>query len=151
MNGELVVWDAAGARRVTTDRVRRQELLAGRWATASADRTTWELGMPRVRLRCYLDLRQRPGARGASLIGFMHRMTCKPPTVCRRPFPMPGPFRALGQAAPIFVVACCGGLLGVSCRRASRRTSGCGVGRRIGPSDCAPADPSARRRRRRRP
>ncbi|MGA5285215.1 DUF6207 family protein [Streptomyces griseoincarnatus] len=32
-----------------------QELLATRWATASADRTVRE---PGVRLRCYLDLRQ---------------------------------------------------------------------------------------------
>ncbi|MDG9710543.1 DUF6207 family protein [Streptomyces sp. DH10] len=70
-------------------------------ATASADRTTWEPGMPGVRLRCYLDLRQRPGAaRCASLIGLMHRMTCKPPTVCpaaipdARSFPCTRPSRA---------------------------------------------------------
>ncbi|MFF8939282.1 DUF6207 family protein [Streptomyces paradoxus] len=35
-----------------------QELLAGRWATAPADRTTREPGEPGVRLRCYLDVRQ---------------------------------------------------------------------------------------------
>ncbi|GHD35613.1 hypothetical protein GCM10010313_83120 [Streptomyces violarus] len=35
-----------------------QELLAGRWATAPADRTTREPGEPGVRLRCHLDVRQ---------------------------------------------------------------------------------------------
>ncbi|MFJ4836336.1 DUF6207 family protein [Streptomyces sp. NPDC088747] len=35
-----------------------QEALAGRWATATADRTTRSPGQPGVRLRCYLDLRQ---------------------------------------------------------------------------------------------
>ena len=35
-----------------------QELLAGRWATAPADRTTRSPGEPGVRLRCYLDVRQ---------------------------------------------------------------------------------------------
>ncbi|MFE5759838.1 DUF6207 family protein [Streptomyces massasporeus] len=35
-----------------------QELLAGRWATATADRTTRVAGEPGVRLRCYLDVRQ---------------------------------------------------------------------------------------------
>ncbi|MFD7705418.1 DUF6207 family protein [Streptomyces caelestis] len=38
-----------------------QELLAGRWATASADRTTRVPGEPGVRLRCYLDVRQDLG------------------------------------------------------------------------------------------
>nr|WP_121751242.1 DUF6207 family protein [Streptomyces sp. E2N166] len=38
-----------------------QELLATRWALAPADRTTHEPGEPGVRLRCFLDLRQRPG------------------------------------------------------------------------------------------
>jgi hypothetical protein len=33
-----------------------QELLAGRWATAAADRTTREPGEP---LRCFLDVRQK--------------------------------------------------------------------------------------------
>ncbi|MFF6914506.1 DUF6207 family protein [Streptomyces sp. NPDC012466] len=35
-----------------------QELLAGRWATATTDRTTRVPGEPGVRLRCYLDVRQ---------------------------------------------------------------------------------------------
>lgn len=35
-----------------------QELLAGRWATATADRTTRDPGQPGVRLRCYLDVRE---------------------------------------------------------------------------------------------
>lgn len=38
-----------------------QELLATRWAIAPADRTTREPGEPGVRLRCFLDLRRRPG------------------------------------------------------------------------------------------
>ncbi|MFH8902745.1 DUF6207 family protein [Streptomyces coeruleorubidus] len=37
-----------------------QELLAVRWATAPVDRTTRAPGEPRVRLRCYLDVRQQP-------------------------------------------------------------------------------------------
>ena len=37
-----------------------QELLATRWAIAPADGTTHEPGEPGVRLRCFLDLRQRP-------------------------------------------------------------------------------------------
>ncbi|PWI05860.1 hypothetical protein DIZ27_36660 [Streptomyces sp. NWU339] len=37
-----------------------QELLATRWASALADRTTREPGEPGVRLRCFLDLRQQP-------------------------------------------------------------------------------------------
>ncbi|MDT0614392.1 DUF6207 family protein [Streptomyces lancefieldiae] len=37
-----------------------QELLAAQWAIAPADRTTREPGEPGVRLRCFLDLRQRP-------------------------------------------------------------------------------------------
>jgi hypothetical protein len=39
-----------------------QEMLAGRWATASADRTTRVPGEPGVRLRCYLDVRQELGS-----------------------------------------------------------------------------------------
>ncbi|WP_281194652.1 DUF6207 family protein [Streptomyces yerevanensis] len=35
-----------------------QELLAARWATAAADRTTRDPGQPGVRLRGYLDVRQ---------------------------------------------------------------------------------------------
>ncbi|MGV9255333.1 DUF6207 family protein [Streptomyces sp. NPDC003697] len=40
-----------------------QELLAGRWATPTADITTWAPGQPGVRLRCYLDVRQELGSR----------------------------------------------------------------------------------------
>ncbi|MEU7406733.1 DUF6207 family protein [Streptomyces sp. NPDC044948] len=32
--------------------------LAARWATTAVERTTRDAGMPGVRLRCYLDLRQ---------------------------------------------------------------------------------------------
>lgn len=39
-----------------------QELLATRQAIVSADRTTHEPGEPGVRLRCYMDQRQQPGA-----------------------------------------------------------------------------------------
>ncbi|MFG2351873.1 DUF6207 family protein [Streptomyces phaeochromogenes] len=39
-----------------------QELLATRWATATADGTTREPGEPGVRLRCYLDVRQELGS-----------------------------------------------------------------------------------------
>jgi hypothetical protein len=35
-----------------------QEMLAARWATATADRTTRQPAEPGVRLRFYLDLRQ---------------------------------------------------------------------------------------------
>ncbi|MER5227881.1 DUF6207 family protein [Streptomyces flaveus] len=42
-----------------------QEVLATRWATATADRTTRDPGEPGVRLRCFLDLRQDPGASAA--------------------------------------------------------------------------------------
>lgn len=35
-----------------------QELLAERWATSTADRTTRDPGQPGVRLLCYLDVRQ---------------------------------------------------------------------------------------------
>ncbi|MEU5599231.1 DUF6207 family protein [Streptomyces sp. NPDC020298] len=46
--------------------------LAGRWATATDDRTTRTPGEPGVRLRCYLDLRQElPVVAGP---------TTKPPT-----------------------------------------------------------------------
>ncbi|MFE9312890.1 DUF6207 family protein [Streptomyces sp. NPDC088353] len=38
------------------------ELLATRWATATADRTTRDPGQPEVRLRCYLDVRQTLGS-----------------------------------------------------------------------------------------
>ncbi|MGK5695081.1 DUF6207 family protein [Streptomyces sp. URMC 128] len=39
-----------------------QELLAMRYAAASADRTAREPGEPGVRLRCFLELRQEPGS-----------------------------------------------------------------------------------------
>ncbi|MFD4610420.1 DUF6207 family protein [Streptomyces sp. NPDC058440] len=39
-----------------------QELLATRWATATADHTTRDPGQPGVRLRCYLDVRQTLGS-----------------------------------------------------------------------------------------
>ncbi|MER5698020.1 DUF6207 family protein [Streptomyces mirabilis] len=38
-----------------------QEVLATRWATATADCTTRVPGEPGVRLRCYLDPRQELG------------------------------------------------------------------------------------------
>ncbi|MFE2972704.1 DUF6207 family protein [Streptomyces sp. NPDC059340] len=38
-----------------------QEILATRWATATADHTTRVPGEPGIRLRCYLDLRQELG------------------------------------------------------------------------------------------
>ncbi|MFF2129836.1 DUF6207 family protein [Streptomyces olivochromogenes] len=38
-----------------------QEVLATRWVTATADRTTRVPGEPGVQLRCYLDLRQELG------------------------------------------------------------------------------------------
>ncbi|MFF4827197.1 DUF6207 family protein [Streptomyces sp. NPDC001312] len=39
-----------------------QELLATRWAIATADRTPRDPGQPGVRLRCYLDVRQTLGS-----------------------------------------------------------------------------------------
>ncbi|MFC9131248.1 DUF6207 family protein [Streptomyces sp. NPDC057099] len=41
---------------------RRPRLLAGRWATAPADGTPRVPGEPGVRLRCYLDVRQKLGS-----------------------------------------------------------------------------------------
>ncbi|MFE3738319.1 DUF6207 family protein [Streptomyces sp. NPDC059134] len=35
-----------------------QQMLAGRWATATAQRTTRDAGQPGVRLPCFLDLSQ---------------------------------------------------------------------------------------------
>ncbi|MFE2500159.1 DUF6207 family protein [Streptomyces scopuliridis] len=52
----LVVVDVAAADDDTA--LAFQQLLADRWATATAQRTTRDAGQPGVRLRCYLDLRQ---------------------------------------------------------------------------------------------
>ncbi|MFF5861034.1 DUF6207 family protein [Streptomyces sp. NPDC012751] len=56
----LVVVDVAAADDATAFAL--QEALAGRWATATGDRTTRTPGEPGVRLRCYLDLRQELAA-----------------------------------------------------------------------------------------
>ncbi|MGM0361732.1 DUF6207 family protein [Streptomyces griseoaurantiacus] len=55
----LVVVDVAAADDDTA--LAFQQLLADRWATATAERTTHDVGQPGVRLRCYLDL-QQPGS-----------------------------------------------------------------------------------------
>ncbi|MFF5654458.1 DUF6207 family protein [Streptomyces collinus] len=55
----LVVVDIAAADDATA--LAFQQLLAERWATATAERTTRDAGEPGVRLRCYLDLRQPTG------------------------------------------------------------------------------------------
>ncbi|MFJ3673375.1 DUF6207 family protein [Streptomyces sp. NPDC090106] len=52
----LVVVDVATADDATA--LAFQQMLADRWATATADRTTRDVSEPGVRLRCYLDLRQ---------------------------------------------------------------------------------------------
>jgi hypothetical protein len=52
----LVVVDVAAADDATA--MVFQQLLADRWATATAEHTTRAAGEPGVRLRCYLDLRQ---------------------------------------------------------------------------------------------
>ncbi|MDQ0935272.1 DUF6207 family protein [Streptomyces turgidiscabies] len=52
----LVVVDVAAADDDTA--LAFHQLLAERWATATAERTTRDAGEPGVRLRCYLDLRQ---------------------------------------------------------------------------------------------
>ncbi|MFE9181359.1 DUF6207 family protein [Streptomyces sp. NPDC007126] len=54
----LAVVDVAAADDETAFAI--QELLTTRWAVAPADCTTREPGEPGVRLRCFLDLRQRP-------------------------------------------------------------------------------------------
>ncbi|MGW6740732.1 DUF6207 family protein [Streptomyces sp. NPDC055025] len=54
----LVVVDVAAAADATT--LAFQQLVASRWATATADTTTRDAGEPGVRLRCYLDLNQPP-------------------------------------------------------------------------------------------
>ncbi|MFE9679541.1 DUF6207 family protein [Streptomyces sp. NPDC006259] len=52
----LIVVDVAAANDDTV--LSFQQLLADRWATATATSTTRDAGEPGVRLRCYLDLRQ---------------------------------------------------------------------------------------------
>jgi hypothetical protein len=52
----LLVVDVAAADDATA--LAFQQMLAERWATATAERTTRDAGEPGVRLRCYLDLRQ---------------------------------------------------------------------------------------------
>ncbi|MFJ7305658.1 DUF6207 family protein [Streptomyces sp. NPDC099088] len=59
----LLVVDIAAADDATA--LAFQQLLAERWATATAERTTRDVGQPGVRLRCYLDLRQ-PNAPAAA-------------------------------------------------------------------------------------
>ncbi|MGA5895097.1 DUF6207 family protein [Streptomyces venetus] len=55
----LVVVDVAAADDDTA--LAFQQMLADRWARATADRTTRDAGEPGVRLRCYLDLNQPVG------------------------------------------------------------------------------------------
>ncbi|WP_221360095.1 DUF6207 family protein [Streptomyces beigongshangae] len=55
----LVVVDVAAADDDTA--LAFQQLLAQRWATATAGRTMRDVGQPGVRLRCYLDLEQPVG------------------------------------------------------------------------------------------
>ncbi|MFE9677244.1 DUF6207 family protein [Streptomyces sp. NPDC006259] len=52
----LLVVDIAAADDATA--LAFQQLLAERWATATAERTTRDAGEPGVRLRCYPDLHQ---------------------------------------------------------------------------------------------
>ncbi|MGX1487849.1 DUF6207 family protein [Streptomyces nigra] len=52
----LVVVDVAAADDATA--LTFQQLLADRWAMATAEHTTRDAGEPGARLRCYLDLRQ---------------------------------------------------------------------------------------------
>ncbi|MFE9360921.1 DUF6207 family protein [Streptomyces olivaceoviridis] len=52
----LVVVDVAVTDDVTA--LAFQQLLADRWATSPAQHTRRDVGEPRVRLCCYLDLRQ---------------------------------------------------------------------------------------------
>ncbi|MBY8846689.1 DUF6207 family protein [Streptomyces sp. SP2-10] len=53
----LVVLDIAAADDETAFTF--HAVLAGMWATTSVERTTRDPGQPGVRLRCYLDMRQR--------------------------------------------------------------------------------------------
>ncbi|MYY80825.1 MULTISPECIES: DUF6207 family protein [unclassified Streptomyces] len=68
----LLVVDVAAADDTTA--LAFQQLLADRWATATAQHTTRDAGEPGVRLRCYLDLRQELTA--AAVVG----PTMKPTT-----------------------------------------------------------------------
>ncbi|WP_093911447.1 DUF6207 family protein [Streptomyces sp. cf386] len=52
----LIVVDVAAADDATAKAFQR--VLAERWATATAEKTTQDVGQPGVRLRCYVDLRQ---------------------------------------------------------------------------------------------
>lgn len=54
----LVVVDIAAADDRTAFTV--QAALASMWATTAVERTPRDVGQPGVRLRCYLDMRQRP-------------------------------------------------------------------------------------------
>ncbi|MGV9567713.1 DUF6207 family protein [Streptomyces sp. NPDC003480] len=56
----LVVVDVAAAHDATA--MAFQQLLANRWATATAERTTHDVGQLGVRLRCYLHLNQPLGS-----------------------------------------------------------------------------------------
>ncbi|MEH0415991.1 DUF6207 family protein [Streptomyces sp. B21-083] len=56
----LIVVDIAAADDATA--LDFQQLLAERWATSIAERTTRDVGQPGVRLRCYLDLLQLVGS-----------------------------------------------------------------------------------------
>jgi hypothetical protein len=56
----LLVVDVAAADDATV--LAFQQLLAARWATATAEHTTRDPGQPGIRLRCYLDLRQQLAA-----------------------------------------------------------------------------------------
>ncbi|MFJ4276128.1 DUF6207 family protein [Streptomyces coelicoflavus] len=66
----LVVVDVAAANDATA--LAFQQLLAERWATATAQETVRDAGQSGVRLRCFLDLRQEltpagPAAREATV------------------------------------------------------------------------------------
>ncbi|WMD06392.1 DUF6207 family protein [Streptomyces sp. FXY-T5] len=61
----LFVVDVAAADDATA--LAFQQLLADRWATATAEQSTRDAGQAGVRLRCYLDLRQQLTA--AAVVG----------------------------------------------------------------------------------
>ncbi|MFD3621652.1 DUF6207 family protein [Streptomyces sp. NPDC058676] len=114
----LLVVDVAAADDATA--LAFQQLLADRWATATAEQTTRDAGQPGVRLRCYLDLRQQLTA--AAVAG----PTMEPTTA--RPWLMTGrPLRR--TAAP----------------PGRRRRRGCGAG---GPGAATVRRCRGRRRRR---